>query len=385
MTVVASGHGQIDHWLGVGFLVANPNADLAIERAQYQVAVYDSSGAVVGTESGTIELVMPSQTLGVATRVSLREGIEADRTEVQLSQGKAAMAEPIPDFGISNVSYRREGMGSQASGILSSPLDIDLDSLQVAAIAYNQAGEIVGGGKTFGDFIRARGQTSVEVPLVCTSDVAKVELYPSIKALVALTRQDLMPADAAPPVLVQSGFGQDDDKIGYGLLVNNPNEGYAIENTRFHITVLDTEGSVMIVHPGFIPVLLPGETQGVGGVFYMQEVRTADQLDVQLLPGRYTPSEAIASLTAENISYQADQFAARTTGMIVNPHDKEVSQIGVSAIAYDDAGEIVGGGVARIDFVPANGKAAVEVTTVSSAEPASVELYASATTLSALE
>jgi hypothetical protein len=383
--VVASGHGQIDNWLGVAFLVANPNADLAIERIPYQVAVYDSSGAVVGTESGTVEVVMPSQTLGVATRLSLREGVQASRIEVQLSQGKAATAEPIPDFGVSDVSYRLEGMGSKATGVLSSPLNTDLDSLQVAAIAYNQAGEIVGGGKTFAGFILAHGRAGVEVPVVSTSDVARVELYPSIKALVALTRKDPVPAGAARPELIKSGFGQDDDEVGYGLLVKNPNEGYAIENTSFHITIYNSDGNVMFVHSSFISVLLPGETQGAGGVLYLQEVGRADRMDAQLLPGTYTPSEATPSLSAENISYQADEYSAKATGLIVNPYDKEVSHIGVCAIAYDGAGQIVGGGVTRMDFVPAGGKAAVEVTTVSAGEPASVELYASATALSALK
>ena len=384
VTVVASGYGQTDQWLGVAFVVSNPNADLAIERSKYQIAVYDQSKAVVKTDSGYIEVVMPSQTLGVATRFSLGEGVQAARVEVQLSQGKPAAAEAIPDFGVSHVTYRVGDLSSKAHGVISNPLDTDLRNLRVCAIAYDQAGEIVGGGWSFLGFVLAQGKAGVEVPLTSTDTVARVDLYPGFLNLAAATRETEMPADAARPELVKSGVGQDEADVGYGLLVKNPNEGYAIENTSLHFTVYDAEGHVIIVHEGSIPLLLPGETQGIGGVFYGQAFQMADRLDVQLLPGTYTPSEAIPSLTAENVSYQADDYAAKTTGMIVNPHDKEVSHVGVCAVAYDSAGEIVGGGVTRMDFVPAGGKAAVEVTTVSAGTPALVELYASATQLSAL-
>jgi len=385
VTVIASGHGQIDQWLGVAFIVTNPNADLAIERTQYQIAVYDQSKAVVKTDSGYIEVLMPSQTLGVAARFTLSEDVQAAHVEVQLSQGKPTAAEAMPDFGVSNVTFRLGDLGSEARGIISNPLDIDLRNLRICAIAYDQAGEIVGGGWAFLSFVLAQGEAGVEVPLTSASEVTRVDLYPGFLSLSTVTRETEMPADAARPVLVKSGIGQNDDEVGYGLLVKNPNEGYAIENTSLHFTIYDADGHVMIVHEGSIPVLLPGETQGIAGVFYGQAFQIADRLDVQLLPGTYTPSAAIPSLSAENVSYQADSYTAKTTGMIVNPYDKEVSHVGVCAIAYDSAGEIVGGGVTRMDFVPAGGKAAVEVTTVSAGTPASVELYASVTQLSAIK
>jgi len=57
----------------------------------------------------------------------------------------------------------------------------------------------------------------------------------------------------------------------------------------------------------------------------------------------------------------------------------------VSAIAYDEAGEIIGGGFTYLDFVPANGKAAVEVSITSTGIPATTELYAIVSGLSDFE
>jgi hypothetical protein len=73
------------------------------------------------------------------------------------------------------------------------------------------------------------------------------------------------------------------------------------------------------------------------------------------------------------------------TGQIVSPYGSEITNLRVAAIAYDAAGEIIGGGYTFLDFVPANGKAAVEVSVTTAEEPTTVELYAAVSDLSEIE
>ena len=54
----------------------------------------------------------------------------------------------------------------------------------------------------------------------------------------------------------------------------------------------------------------------------------------------------------------------------------------VSAIAYNENGEIIGSGFTFLDFAPANGKAAVEVSVTVDGTPTSVEIFATFSSLS---
>jgi len=60
---------------------------------------------------------------------------------------------------------------------------------------------------------------------------------------------------------------------------------------------------------------------------------------------------------------------------VKSPYQKDLENIRVAAVAYDEAGNIIGGGFTYLDFVPANGQAAVEVSITTSGVPATVELY----------
>ena len=91
------------------------------------------------------------------------------------------------------------------------------------------------------------------------------------------------------------------------------------------------------------------------------------------------------AFTGENVSFQADRFSSTVTGQIVSPYTKDVTNVKAMAVAYNEAGEIVGGGFSYVDFVPAGGKAAVEVQVVVTGTPAKVELYATVSSLSDLK
>jgi hypothetical protein len=57
----------------------------------------------------------------------------------------------------------------------------------------------------------------------------------------------------------------------------------------------------------------------------------------------------------------------------------------VSAIVYNEAGDIIGGGFTYLDFAPANDKTAVEVSITCIGTPAKIELYATVSSLSDFE
>src|SRR5262249_33307336 len=85
--LIKQGFGQNDREVGFGFIVENSNPSQAIEDSQYQIVAYSADGTVVQTGSGYIDLLFPSQKLGVAGALFVEEGVVVSKIEVQLSSG----------------------------------------------------------------------------------------------------------------------------------------------------------------------------------------------------------------------------------------------------------------------------------------------------------
>ena len=380
--LVAQGFGQDDRDLGFAFLVENPNVGFAIERSQYQVAAYDDAGTVLKTDSGYIKLIVPSQTLGVAGTMWLDEGVTVSKVEVQLRQGDTVASDPIPSFEVESTIYYAGEYSDDATGIISSPYNRDLTNIRVSAVVYNEGGEIVGGGFTYLNFILANSSAGVDVRITNSGNVATVELYPSVSGLTFLRTEDALPEGASDLVLVKQGFGQDERRAGFGMLIENPNDGFAVENSQYHLTAFAEDGHVLETEEVYVKVLLPNQTLGVGGDLYLREGMRIARVDIQVKAGSFEESDPIPYFAAQNIAYQAGTYSSKVTGEIVSPYTKDITNVRVSAIGYDEAEEIIGGGFTYLDFVPANGKAAVEVSITSSDTPAATDLYAAVSALS---
>ena len=385
INLIAQGFGQDKQELGFAFIVENPNAGYAFENSRYQIAAYDANGTVVKTDSGYIKLILPGQKLGIGGTTYLNEGVTVAKIEVQLNAGDAKATDLATTFTVDKVVYRPSDMFSKVSGVITNPFDRDITDLRVSAVAYNEAGEIIGGGFTFLNFILAKSTTGVDFSVTSAGQVAKVELYPTVSGLSMLTSSDKLPVGAQNLTLVKQGYGQKENQVGYGMLIQNPNSGFAVESTMYHITLYAEDGSVVATDEGYINTLMPNQTLGVGGEIYIDQKMTVASAAFQIKSGRFETSDVIPTFTAENISYQADRYFPKVTGEIVNPYTKDITNLRVSAIAYNEAGDIIGGGFTYLNFVPANGKAAVEVSITSVGTPAKVELYAAVSALSDLK
>jgi hypothetical protein len=315
---------------------------------------------VVETDSGYIELILPSQKLGVGGTMFLNEGVTVAKIVVQLNAGDAEATDLTTTFTAYKVVYRPSDMFSKVLGVITNPYDRDITDLRVSAVAYNEAGEIIGGGLTFLNFVLAKSTTGVDVSVTSAGQVANVELYSTISGLSMLMSSDKLPEGAQNLTLVKQGYGQDESQVGYGMFIQNPNGGFAVESTMYHITLYAEDGNVIATNEGYIDTLLPNQTLGVGGEIYVDKEMTVASADFQVKSGKFGKSDAIPTFTAENVSYLPDRYFSKVTGEIASPYTKDITNLRVSAIAYNKAGDIIGGGFTYLDFAPANGKAAVE-------------------------
>lgn len=382
ITLQDFGFGQNGRSVGYSFIVQNPNSGLAFESSQYQIAAFDESGAIVETDSGFITLILPDQTLGIGGTMFLDEGVEVNSIEVQLNAGDSQAFDPIPNFTTDVVVYHADDFSSRVNGLIQSPYNRTFSDIRISAVLYNEANEIVGGGFTFLNFILANSTTGVSISVEGAEDVIRAELYPTLSNLSLLASESEIPPFATNLNLLNQGYGQDGISTGYGLVLENPNSDYSVENSQYHITFFADDNTVVTVEEGYINLILPEQVLGIGGEVFLGDSMIASRMEVQVQSGDFVEStEQLPAFSSENVTFSQGTFSSQVTGFIVNPYTKDVTNLRVYAIALGEDGTIIGGGSTFLDFASANGKSAVEVSVTTDGTPVTVELHATTSNL----
>lgn len=371
----AKGFGQIDNRVGYAFFVENPNEGLAVESTEFQVAFYNEQGVVVQTESGYIEMISPGQQLGIANNAYLDDGIVISRMEVQINDGSVVTSEALPEFEVTNAIYIPDEYWPSVTGVIANPYTKDLTTLRASAILYNEAGEIVGGGFTYVNFLLAEQSTGVHIPVTGAREIAKVEIYTCLSGLSWLTDVDEMPSTAQALVLKNFGYGMGKYSGAYGIIFENPNDGYAVEDSKFRLIYYDADGMVVSTDEGYIEVILPNQVLGLAGSIYLGSDVEFDHIEVQFLSGNYIESTPMETFTTQNVNLLEDTYSSSVTGEIVSPYTKDITDVKVSVVGFNAAGEIIGGGYTYVDFIPAGGTTAFDTSVTFSETPAEIQVY----------
>lgn len=379
VTVLAQGFGQESDGRNVGwaFIIQNPNSGLAVQSSQYQVAFSDASGTIIDTESGYVALLLPSEKTAVSGDAYLPKGTTAAKMEVVFNQGKTSSLDATVPFTTDKVTYLADKYFPQVTGIVSSPYTRDLQDVRLSAVAYDANNKIIGSGYTYLSFIPAKGSSGVSMSMTSSATPDHVELYASISGLTSLEASASSSDASKALVLSKQGFGYSSDFgfLGYGFIVENPNANQAFEQSLFQVAIYDDSGVVIGTDDGYINLLSRGEKLGVGGDISIPDGLTPKQIVVQVLKGDTSSSAAAQMFSTDNVKYVAGSYSSKATGSVKNLTDKTLTDIRVSAIVYNEAGDIIGGGFGYLDFVPANGQVAADVTITASGVPATVELY----------
>lgn len=383
--LLAHGYGKDGQQVAFAFIVENPNTNVAIENSQYQAALYGKDGSLLTSDEGYIEVVLPGQKLGIAGDMSLpNESAMVDHLEVQLKPGKFTTTDPQPPFATDKVIFIKGDYGAYTTGMIQNPYTSDVSNVSAYAVAYDDQGEIIGGGYTYVYFVPAGQQIGVSISTRTPKMPAKVELY---AALSGLSNLDSDASTAAKDVaVISAGFGQEKTRAAYGFVIENSDAANAIEKSQYHVTALAKDGTVLATDSGYIDLLLPGQKLGIAGSLSLPgENAVVERAVVQVKAGKLKPSDPQPTFTAEKVTYVKGSYDSKVTGIIKSPYKKDASQLRINALAYNAAGAIIGGGYGYLDFVPAEGQAATEVSVVTKDKPAKVELYASLTGLSDFE
>jgi hypothetical protein len=184
------------------------------------------------------------------------------------------------------------------------------------------------------------------------------------------------PADTE--LIVQEyGFGQLAEKGSYGILFKSPSTLDFLEGSRFHVTAYSADGKILAAANGTVPVVLPGQSFGVGGLLDLAAGVTIDHIEIQVLTGEYLNGDPKLKFPFENVVY-VPGTPGKVTATFINPYANiPFQRMRVYAIARDAGSKIVGGGSISLDSVAAGSKTPVEITIPTSATITKVELFAS--------
>ncbi len=379
------GFGQYETYVGYGFMIQNPNQNAQIVDSEYQVSFYDAGGTVVETDSGYLDFVYPGQTTGVAGEVYLDEGVTVDRVEIQFSDGEAEASDVFEAPSATKEAFAKDEYYTYGVAEIYNPFDVRVSNMRVSAIFLDADSKIIGGGYTYLNFVEPFDVAGTQLTGTSSVDPAQVKIFPNPTSW-SFEQDDGIPSDAQPLELVNSGFAQGEYSTGYAVITRNPDTKYEVQDSIFHATFYSADQQVLGYVEGYIPRLMQGETLATATDEYLVlEDQVVDSVVVQVLPGEYVDNGVQPVFTSQNATYKPDSYFPSVTGEIVNPYTQQVTDIEVTAIAYDSAGNIVGTGWTYLDFIPASTASAVEVYMTMSGEPATVELFATLSSFSEFE
>ncbi len=378
------------------FIVENPNQNIALERNLYQATAYSENGTELGRCSGCIAVLFPGERLGVGAVVRVPETEEIAKFEAVITAEKAKYTElienPLKPGDAAYIPYQSAPM---VTGIIENSMGRSVSNVMVTAVAYDDDGNIIGGGATSSStFVPAMDRTGVTVWVSSRGVPAKVELYPSFYQhsvfldpsgwLKVVNLENLEEAcSVVEPVkealsIEAVGFVQQaTGTVYYAFVADNPSEVHSLYSANYRAVAYDREERVLGTGSGIIGLVFAGERMGVTGNLQIPRGMKVDRVEIDIDSFSAKPVEMPIRnpLTAERVAYLSDQFLPRVTGIIKNGLDRDVQWVSLSVITYDESGKIMGVGSGSVNFVPAGGQAAADVFVYDTGKPARTELY----------
>lgn len=184
--------------------------------------------------------------------------------------------------------------------------------------------------------------------------------------------------------VLNTGYGQKDKQLGFAFVIENPNKELAYSSSQYQVSAYGKDDTVLGTEDGYITFVFPGEKLGVAGQIFLNSEDEVAKIDVQVLNGKAEPFKESNGFATDKAKFVPDKYFSKVTGIVTSTYKKDIKQVRVSAVLYDKDDKIIGGGFTFVDFVPAGGKSAIDMSATAAGDVAKVELYPTISSLSLL-
>jgi len=176
--------------------------------------------------------------------------------------------------------------------------------------------------------------------------------------------------------VIQTGFGQAKAGAPVAVAALLQNTGAPTDGVPLSITVYNASGAVVAAGDTTMRYLGAGETTGFVHRLTAASSGSAARVEVVAGDGKAAGDPPAGGLGFSQASLTADHSGLEATAVLSSSFADDLSDVHVSAIAYDASGVIDGGGETTKRVVPAGGSVGVVVSIDASGTPASVQFYA---------
>ena len=356
-------------WTQVGanvftsFILKNPNSNLVFEDVEYTVHLYDADGNEIDSDYSTIRWVLPSETFGIVFNFYLDdENILVDSVSVDWEYNSTTAASGFTNpFTISNPVFWQNGDYPVVTGVINNSDPDTYTDIRTNIICYNSAGDIVGGGYTYVDFIYGSDYMGFATYVDVYGPVDSVEVFPTFSySTLTYEGSDFW---SEISVLGDYFYSTTHGSLAGGFEIQSNIDAILTDSVAY-VTFYDKDGNVTSIADYYIDLLLPHQTLGISPwALTPPDESETDSYDILILPGDYVDDYELSenpfvvnntTLTGDYDSYVAVNFT--------NTYSKSASEVDVYVLVYDADGNIIGGGHDwTSEPTPAGGTTEIEV------------------------
>jgi len=188
-----------------------------------------------------------------------------------------------------------------------------------------------------------------------------------------------------PVQISELQFFQRDYQVQVIAKLQNILKDALLRDISYEIILLDNSGNRLTDSHGAVKYLFPGETTGIVTIIDLAPGLTATNLQVQITGGKQEQGQKYTQpFSISGSMSSAVPEGQMATAWLKNSDAFTYTQAVLSAIAYNDKGEIICGGSRPQEFIPSTAKFGVSVPLVNCPEaPELVDFYAYLTPQSA--
>jgi len=176
--------------ISVTFVVENPNLGQAISGANWEVALYSETGALLSTSSSgnfnQLSVLYPNSKTCKIAYLNVPKESHVAKAVVQMDLGQSNEVAGQSHLQVEKIAYFATPLPRVTGQILNSGTK-EFTTVNVDAVVYDESGNIVGSGSNRLERIMANNQIPIEIPVTMiaafSGTPARVEIYPHIDTL----------------------------------------------------------------------------------------------------------------------------------------------------------------------------------------------------------
>lgn len=183
----------------------------------------------------------------------------------------------------------------------------------------------------------------------------------------------------APLKIKEYGYEVKNGYLHYAVILNNPNENFAVEFPTFRITARDADNLILGTETQVLSVIYPQQDFAYASLAFEIDQQPA-KVDIEIVePEEYNIIKPTKLENPEYVPLEVVNTTKRNDkvlGEIQNTNSYAIDQAVVCTIVRDNEGKIIGGDSTFIDSIPASGSAPFEIRCYFEGEYETFEVYA---------